>query len=86
MKNATTRKGVIETYQNKFLRGKSLGIISKAGSECILFCKKVTPNVFSIKDGFAIVPGAKDCFNDGICMISNFTKVVFVFDQTRKQK
>ena len=52
----------------------------KEPNHCVVFCKKVAPNVFDIKKGVAVVNGAKDLFNDGICMIAPATKVVFVFE------
>lgn len=91
MTNKVMQKEVIEMYRNKFVLGKGAGMIGgdmiqKRGSECILFCKRATPNIFNIKDGFAIVPGAQECFNDGVCMISNFTKVVLVFDHAKVRR
>ena len=81
MKSAVLPKDIIQTYKNRFIEENSMGLVKKGGSECILFCKKVTPNIFNIKDGFAVVSGAEDAYNDGVCMISNFTKVVFVFEK-----
>jgi hypothetical protein len=59
---------------------RKVDMVGNAEPECILFCRKVAPNRFDIKDGFAVVPDTAGCFNDGVCMISNFTKVVFVFE------
>ena len=81
MEIATLQKEIIETYKNKFVQKGGSDMIKKGESECIVFCKKVAPNIFDIKDGFAVVSGAENCFNDGVCMISHSTKVVFVFDQ-----
>jgi hypothetical protein len=86
MKNSVMEKESLETYKNRFIHRKNAGPLGTGGSECILFCKKVSENVFDIKDGCAFVAEAKECFNDGVCMISNFTKVVFVFDQAQKEK
>jgi hypothetical protein len=85
MKNNAMQREIIQTYKNKFVQEKGAGSIRKGESECIVFCKKVTPNIFDIKDGFAVVAGAEDLYNDGVCMISDFTKVVFVFDQGKDQ-
>jgi len=52
----------------------------KEVDHCVVFCKKVGPN-FDINKGVAIVNGAKELFNDGICMIAPGTKVFFVFEQ-----
>ena len=52
----------------------------KGTNRCIVFCKKVSPNVFDISKGVAMVSGDKNFFNDGICMIAPATKVVFVFE------
>ncbi len=51
-------------------------------NHCILFCKKMSPNVFNISKGVAVVEGAETCSNDGICMIAPSTKVVFVFEKS----
>ena len=83
MKSVAMQREIIQTYKNKFVQDRGTGIVRKGESECIVFCKKVTPNIFDIKDGFAIVAGSEELYNDGVCMISNFTKVVFVFDQNR---
>ncbi len=52
----------------------------KEDNHCVVFCKKVSENVFNIRKGIAVVNGVKTCFNDGICMIAPDTKVVFVFE------
>lgn len=52
----------------------------KDANQCVVFCKKVAPNVFDVQRGIAVVGGARTCFNDGACMISPETKVVFVFE------
>jgi len=52
----------------------------KEVNHCVLFCKQVAPYVFDIRKGVAVVGGAQDLFNDGICMIAPATKVVFVFE------
>ncbi len=80
MKNAVIQEEAVKTYSNRLLQRKNSTMDQADGSECILFCKRVTPNIFNIKNGFAIMTGTEECFNDGVCMISNFTKVVFVFD------
>jgi len=54
--------------------------VRKDENRCIVFCKKVSPNVFDISKGVAVVGGAKTFFNDGICMIAPSTKVVFVLE------
>jgi NAD-dependent dihydropyrimidine dehydrogenase PreA subunit len=84
MKSGTLKNDFIKTYKNKFVQER--GLNRSAGSECILFCKRVTSNIFDIKDGFAVVAGAENCINDGVCMISNSTKVVFVFDRPEEEK
>ena len=86
MKRNPTRNDIVETYKKRFVQGEVSEIIGKGESECILFCQRVAKNIFNIKDGFAIVPESEHCFNDGVCMISNFTKVVFVFDQFHPKK
>ena len=85
MRNSFMKKETIATYKNRFVQGRGVGMIRKGASECIVFCKKVAPNIFDIQDGFAVVAGAENCFNDGVCMISNFTKVVFVFDHADEE-
>lgn len=52
----------------------------KVNNHCVVLCKKVAPNVFDIRKGVAVVGGAKNLFNDGICMVAHSTKVVFVFE------
>ena len=49
-------------------------------NRCIVFCKKISPNLYDISKGVAMVAEAKSFFNDGICMIAPATKVVFVFE------
>jgi len=49
-------------------------------NQCVVFCKKVAPNVFDIRKGVAVVDGANNLFHDGTCMIAPSTKVVFVFE------
>lgn len=82
MSNYSMQKGSVETSKNRLLRDKCPGPSQTVSSECILFCQRVGPNVFNIKDGFAVVSIDESCYNDGVCMISNSTKVVFVFEQT----
>jgi hypothetical protein len=84
MKSAILKNEVIKTYKNRFIQER--GLNRGVGSECIVFCKRVTSNIFDISDGFAVVTGAEDCANDGVCMVSNSTKVVFVFDQAQEEK
>jgi hypothetical protein len=84
MRNNTMQKEIMETYKNRFVQARGSDMIQKTESECVLFCKKVTPNIFDIKDGFAVVGGTENFYNDGVCMISNFTKVVFVFDEDQE--
>lgn len=86
MKNGNISKGIVTKYKIGVTPDRAVRTRRKAASECILFCKRLTPNVFDIKDGFAVVNGVEDCRDDGICMIANFTKVVFVFDQADKNK
>ena len=86
MKSAILQRDIIQTYKNRFVQDRGSDMIRKGESECIVFCKKVAPNILNIKDGFAIVSGMEDLYNDGVCMISNFTKVVFVFDQAQARK
>lgn len=52
----------------------------KETNHCIVFCKKVAPNVFDITKGMAMVSGVDGYFSDGICMVAPATKVVFVFE------
>lgn len=52
----------------------------KAANQCIVFCKKMAPNVFDIKKGLAVIRRMETGFNDGVCMIAPETKVVFVFE------
>ena len=82
MKSGALKNEVIKAYKNRFVQER--GLNRSAGSECIVFCKRVTSNIFDIQDGFAVVTGAENCVNDGVCMISNATKVVFVFDQAQE--
>jgi hypothetical protein len=86
MKNSAMQKGIVEMYRNRFVQDKGVGLISRGESECIVFCKKVAPNIFDIKEGFAVMAGTKDFYNDGVCMISHSTKVIFVFDQVQEEK
>jgi NAD-dependent dihydropyrimidine dehydrogenase PreA subunit len=84
MKNCIMQEEAIKTYRNKLIQSNEDPWTKKdSSSECILFCKKVTPNIFNIKNGFAVIAGSEKCFSDGICMISNFTKIIFVFDETK---
>ena len=85
MKNGTMQKEIVEMSRSRFVRDKGPGMARKGESECILFCKRRTSNIFDIKDGFAVVAGVENCFNDGVSMIVNFAKVVFVFDRTEKR-
>jgi hypothetical protein len=85
MKAVAIQKDIVKPYKNRLVQGNDTGILRKGVSECILFCKKVAPNMFDIKGGYATVPDAENCFHDGVCMISDFTKVVFVFDQPHKK-
>ena len=48
MKNGTMQREIVETYKNRFVQDRGTGMIRKGESECILFCKKVTPNIFDI--------------------------------------
>jgi len=52
----------------------------KKTDHCVVFCKKVAPNVFDIRKGIAVVAGTKEYFNDGLCMIAPSAKVVFVIE------
>ena len=81
MRSPILQHDKVSMYRNKFGQSEWAGTGRNEGPECIVFCKQGTPNHFEIRGGFAVVPKAADCFNDGVCMISNFTKVVFVFDQ-----
>jgi NAD-dependent dihydropyrimidine dehydrogenase PreA subunit len=83
MKSGAMKNDIIQSYKNRFVQER--GMNRSAGSECIVFCKRVTSNIFDIKDGFAVVSGAENCANDGVCMVSNSTKVVFVFDQAQEE-
>ncbi|MBF0384338.1 MAG: hypothetical protein HQL27_00560 [Candidatus Omnitrophica bacterium] len=72
-----------EAFYRRIIPAKSFEEIENAQKEpnhCIVFCKKMAPNIFDIKKGAAVVGGAKDLFNDGICMIAPAMKVVFVFE------
>ena len=80
MKNSVMEKNIIETYKDRFVQERGADVIKKGESECIVFCKKVSHNIFDIKNGFAVVGGSEHLYNDGVCMISNVTKVVFVFE------
>lgn len=80
MKSVMVSRNGIEAYKRRFAQARGMGMGKKGATECILFCKKVTPNLFEIKDGFAVLAGDGDHFNDGVCIIANTTKVVFVFD------
>ncbi|MBF0485083.1 MAG: hypothetical protein HQL16_01085 [Candidatus Omnitrophica bacterium] len=86
MKTIAVQKESVGAYKNRFTQNRGFPAVKKGESECILFCKRVTPNIFDIKDGFAVISGAEDCFNDGVCMISDFTKVVFVFGRGHEEK
>jgi hypothetical protein len=86
MRGLSIQKETIEAYKNRFVKEGGLGINGTAGSECILFCKKVSPTIFDIKDGVALLSGTGGYYNDGVCMISNFMKVVFVFDQAQEDR
>ena len=83
MKSGTLRNDVIKTYKNRFVQER--GLNGSTGSECIVFCKRVTSNVFDISDGFAVVSGVENCADDGVCMVSNHTKVVFVFHHSEER-
>ncbi len=80
MKSVMERGSAVETYKHRFARAAGAGGPRKGASECILFCKRITPNLFEIKDGFAVLAGDGNYSNDGVCIISKATKVVFVFD------
>ena len=82
MRNNVMERDIIETYKNRFVQERGDGVVKKGESECIVFCKKVAPHIFDIKNGFAVVGGGENLYNDGVCMISNSTKVVFVFEQS----
>lgn len=84
MKNRAAAQTTIAAYKNRFIQGRGVMTGGNGVSECILFCKKVTPNIFSIKDGFAMMYDADEYVDDGVCMISNLTKVVFVYDEVRQ--
>lgn len=86
MKNSVIGKNAVEAYRKRFNRARSPGTFKKGDSECILFCKRVAPNKFDIKDGFAIVDGVDKYFHDGVCMIAECTKVVFIFDQVHEDQ
>ena len=86
MRNSAVQEEVIQTYKNRFVQERGSSVIKRGESECIVFCKRVTANIFDIKNGFAVVGGAENLYNDGVCMISDFTKVVFVFDHTQFRK
>lgn len=58
------------------------GVSRKKTNHCIVFCKKISPDVFSISKGVAVVNGDEMCFDDGICMIAPETKVVFVIENS----
>ncbi|MDD5069725.1 MAG: hypothetical protein PHV17_03255 [Candidatus Omnitrophica bacterium] len=47
---------------------------------CIVFCKRVAPNLFDITKGVAMVSGVDGCFSDEICMIVPAMKFVFVLE------
>ncbi|HOW35183.1 MAG TPA: hypothetical protein PL155_02030 [Candidatus Omnitrophota bacterium] len=49
---------------------------------CIVFCKKVAPNVFDISKGVAMLKGEKDSFCEGVCTSVPSAKVIFVFKET----
>ena len=54
--------------------------LKQSENHCVVFCKKVAPNVFDISKGVAVLAGAENLTNDGICMIAPAAKVVFVFE------
>lgn len=86
MRNIAMQREIMETYKNRFVQDSVSGMFRNTGSECVVFCKKVAPNVFNIRDGFAVVSGTEGCYDDGVCMISNSTKVVFVFDRPQEER
>ena len=69
-----------DPYLIPFSAFPDFGSSAKKSDHCIVFCKKISPDVFSISKGVAVMNGNKGCFTDGICMVAPETKVVFVFE------
>ena len=84
MKSVMEQRSAVETYKHRFAHAAGAGGARKGATECILFCKRVTPNLFEIKDGFAVLAGEGNYSNDGVCIIASGTKVVFVFDPVQE--
>ncbi len=80
MGNISRKRKGRNMFKNRLPRQKGLGIAGTDGSECVVFCKKVGPNSFDIKDGFAILRGDPNVYDDGVCMVSQSTKIFFVFE------
>ena len=71
-----------ETYQDG-LPSYAFGVLGKAKKEenqCIVFCRKIAPNVFDIKQGLAVIRGTETNCGDGICIVAPETEVVLVFE------
>ena len=54
----------------------------KKVNQCIVFCKQISPDVFKISKGVAVMNGDKMCFDAGMCMVAPETKVVFVLENS----
>ncbi|MBF0522182.1 MAG: hypothetical protein HQL24_03895 [Candidatus Omnitrophica bacterium] len=80
MDKVSVQEGIVSRYKEQFLRGKMSALKDDKGSRCILFCKKVGPNLFDIKKGIAVMAGPDHRFQDGVCIIEPSTKVVFLVE------
>ncbi len=84
MNNRTMSKEAIEMFKKRFIQENGMGINGTGGSECILFCKKLSPTTFAVQDGVAVLSGTDYYYHDGVCMVSNLMRVVFVLDHSQE--